>query len=233
MMKPLAMAVPGEPALRDIKDEFLFGDALLVAPITEPRRCTKEVQGTPSAPAPAMTATIPLAGDSSPSPSPASGSGMAFTSNEPSIRKVILPSGAKWYDFWSGKPSGEGTITVSAPIDVIPLFVRAGSILPLGPDLQHTGEKSTEPLEIRVYPGADARFTLYDDTGEGYAYEKGERSLIPMHWNEQTHELTIEVRQGSYPGMAAERDFRIILIGGRQKPLTVRYTGEETRVQLR
>ncbi len=232
MMKPLAMDFPGEPALRDIKDEFLFGDALLVAPIVEPRAKTGGETG-PAVKGPEMTATIPLAADSGPKPAAGSDGGQAFTSTEPSVRQVVLPAGAKWYDFWSGKPAGEGTITVSAPIDVIPLFVRAGTILPFGPDLQHTGEKTTGPLEIRIYPGADAQFTLYDDAGEGYSYEKGERSLVSMRWNDRARELTIGAREGAFPGMAPARDFRVVLVGSPEKPVTVHYTGQKTRLGLK
>ncbi len=212
LMKPLAMDFPAEPALRDLKDEFLFGDALLVAPIMEPRAKTGGETGA-AVKGPEMTATIPLAADTAAKPVAASAGNKAFTAMEPSVRQVVLPAGAKWFDFWSGRPVGNGTITVSAPIDVIPLFVRAGSILPFGPELQHTGQQSSEPLELRIYPGADGTFTLYDDAGEGYHYEKGEYALVPLRWNDRSKQLTIGARKGVFPGMESAREFRVVLIG--------------------
>lgn len=148
------------------------------------------------------------------------------------MRQVVLPTGAKWYEFWSGKPVSNGTVTVSAPIDIIPLFVRAGSILPFGPELQHTGEKSSEPLELRIYPGADGTFTLYDAAGDGYNYEKGEYALVPLSWNDRAKQLTIGDREGRFPGMESTREFRVVLIGCPEKTVTVKYTGRETRVKL-
>ncbi len=230
LMKPLVMDFPAELSLRNIKDQFMFGDALLVAPIMEPRVKTDGEAGV-SVTGPAMTATIPLAADNGVK-AVAAAAGKAFTSNEPSVRQVVLPMGAKWYEFWSGKPVGNGTVTVSAPIDIIPLFVRAGSILPFGPELQHTGEKSNEPLELRIYPGADGTFTLYDDAGEGYNYEKGEYALVPLNWDDRAKQLTIGTREGSFPGMESTCEFRVVLIVHPEKTVTVKYTGRETRVNL-
>jgi alpha-D-xyloside xylohydrolase len=103
---------------------------------------------------------------------------------------------------------------LDAPIDKIPLLVKAGSILPLGPVEQYTGEKPGAEIELRVYPGADADFTLYGDDGTNYDYEKGERSTIHLHWNDRKQELTIGPRQGRYPGMPMSQDFRIVVAGG-------------------
>ena len=180
--------------------------------------------------APEMTATIPLAADNA-KPVVAGTGAPAFNSNDPSIRKVVLPTAAKWYEFWSGKPVGNGIVTVSAPIDIIPLFVRAGSILPFGPELQHAGEKTVQPTELRIYPGANASFELYDDAGEGYGYEKGEYAIIPLQWDEARQTLSIGQRQGTYPGLEATRKFKVILIGaGASRDII--YDGTAQKVKL-
>lgn len=128
-------------------------------------------------------------------------------------RIVNLPSAAKWIDFWTGASVPVGaTVEASSPLATMPLFVRAGAIVPLGPDVQHAQEKC-DPVEIRVYPGADGSFTLYDDVGDGYAYEKGQYATIPLRWDEAKRTLTIGKRAGSYPGMAKERTFRVVLVG--------------------
>jgi alpha-D-xyloside xylohydrolase len=123
-------------------------------------------------------------------------------------REVYLPAGSDWYDFHSGQRfHGGQTITAAATLDDIPLFVRAGSIIPVGPVLQSTKEKSSEPIELRVYPGADAHFTLYEDAGDGYDYENGEYTLTPMHWHDASKKLSIGIRQGSFAGMSPLQEF--------------------------
>jgi alpha-D-xyloside xylohydrolase len=123
-----------------------------------------------------------------------------------------LPGGADWYDFWTGERTAGGvTVTVAAPLDRIPLAVRAGSILPLGPVIEYAGQ-ATDPIELRVYPGADGDFTLYEDGGDGYAYERGEHSTIALHWNDATRTLTLGARQGSYPGMATGHTFNVVIV---------------------
>jgi alpha-D-xyloside xylohydrolase len=142
------------------------------------------------------------------------GPGSTPLAGVPQSRAVYLPAGCDWYDFHTGaRHAGGQTITAAAPLQSIPVFVRAGSILPLGPVVQHTGEMSKEPIELRVFPGADADFTLYDDAGDGYGYEHGEFSLTPIHWDEATRQLTISARQGTFPGMPAVQDFRVALVG--------------------
>jgi alpha-D-xyloside xylohydrolase len=125
----------------------------------------------------------------------------------PKIRRVYLPKGCDWYDFWSGvRYQGGQEITPIAPLDIIPLFVRSGSILPLGPVTMYADEKPHAPLEIRVYPGGNAIFDLYEDEGDSYRYELGAFAWTRFHWNDQTQNLVIEERQGSYPGMLEERE---------------------------
>ena len=111
------------------------------------------------------------------------------------------------------------------------MFVRAGSIVPLGPVMQHVGEKQWDNLELRVYPGADASFTLYEDEGDSYNYEKGIYSTIPITWNERSRTLTIGERKGTYPGMTEGRKFTIITPDGRQQ--TVDYNGKMVKCNLK
>jgi alpha-D-xyloside xylohydrolase len=147
-------------------------------------------------------------------------------------RAVYLPAGGDWYDFHSStRFAGGNTITVPAPIERIPLFVRAGSILPLGPVVTHSAAQVGQPLEVVVYPGADAHFTLYDDAGDGYAYERGEFATIALHWDDAARVLTLRAREGAWPGMQPERRFEVRLAGSAQAR-TITYTGEETEVRL-
>jgi len=129
-------------------------------------------------------------------------------------RSVYLPASDGWYDFWTGeKLPGDTRMVAPAPLDRIPLYVRAGSILPMGPEVEYASEKSSEPITLRVYRGADASFNLYEDEGDTYDYEKGAHSIIPVRWNEATATLTIGAREGNYPGMPSTRSFRIVLVG--------------------
>jgi alpha-D-xyloside xylohydrolase len=126
-------------------------------------------------------------------------------------RAVYLPSGTRWIDFWTGEThEGGQTLEADAPIDELPLMVRAGSIVPMGPVVQHAMEKPNAPLELRIYPGADGRFTLYDDEGDNYNYEHGLHATTRLVWDDARRELTLEAREGSYPGMAATRAFRVV-----------------------
>jgi len=154
---------------------------------------------------------------------------------------VYLPEASSWVDFWTGEPQAGGrTITVDAPLEHVPLLVKAGSILPLGPRVQYANEKPDAPIELRVYPGADGTFSFYEDAGEGWGYEKGEFSVIPMSWDNGSRSLTIGAVDGSFPGMLKERVFRIILVKPGQaigiepavKTTEVRYTGRAISVRL-
>jgi alpha-D-xyloside xylohydrolase len=128
-------------------------------------------------------------------------------------RDVYLPKGI-WIDFWTGeKLSGGRTVTVDAPIARIPLHVRAGSILPMGPAVQYAAEKPDAPIELRIYPGADGDYTYYEDAGEGWGYERGDYALTRMQWNDAPGTLTIGRRQGGFPGMKARRLFRVVVVG--------------------
>ncbi|MGC1782825.1 MAG: TIM-barrel domain-containing protein [Acidobacteriaceae bacterium] len=128
-------------------------------------------------------------------------------------RSLYLPAAPAWYDFWTGqKTTGQQRIEAIAPLDRIPLYVRAGSILTLGPRIEWATEKPAAPIELRVYRGADASFNLYEDAGDTYAYEKGERSIIPIRWDEASKTLTIGARQGSFPTMVKDRVFNVVFV---------------------
>ena len=159
-MRALFMDFPSDPAVRDVADEYMFGPAFLVAPVTE--------QGATE-------------------------------------REVYLPAGADWYDYWTNeKYTGGQTITAKAPLDVLPLFVRAGSIVPHGEVVPHTGVKQTN-IELRVYEGADAEFTLYRDDGKTYAYERGEFTLTTLAWDDAAKTIRIDGDdEGLFAGSQSE-----------------------------
>jgi len=168
VMRPLVMDFRGDTRAQNVGDQFLFGPAVLVNPVTEPGATS---------------------------------------------RHLYLPD-AKWFDFWMGTAVlGPRAIDAPAPIDRIPLYVRAGSILPIGPEVEFAAEKSADLLEIRVYPGANGSFTLYEDENDNYNYEKGVFSTIPFLWDDAAHVLTIGERTGTFPGMLASRTFHIVFVG--------------------
>jgi len=153
----------------------------------------------------------------------------------PKGRAVYLPAGARWFDFWTDKlhDGGQG-ITVAAPLETMPLFVRAGSILPMTAPMQFVDEKLDAPYEIRIYCGADGAFMLYEDAGDGYGYEQGEFALVQFCWDEARKELTIGARQGSFPGLVVRREYRLVFISNRgRETKTVDYTGKEQKISLR
>ena len=154
-------------------------------------------------------------------------------------RHLYLPD-ARWYDFWTGSTTqGACAIDSQATIDRLPLYVRAGSIVPLGPDIEYATEKAADPIELRVYRGANGEFTLYEDETDGYNYEKGVHATIPITWDEASHTLTIGERAGTFPGMRESRKFQIVFVGENhgagggltQNPdKTVTYTGKKIAV---
>jgi alpha-D-xyloside xylohydrolase len=196
-LRPLVMDFPSDAAARRVADQYLFGPAFLVSPVTQ---------------------------------------------HKARSRSLLLPAGASWYDFWTGATiAGGQAIDAPAPYDAMPVHVRAGSIVPFGPELQWTGEKPADPVTLFVYAGADGAFTLYEDDGLTYGYEKGAFSRIPLRWNDATAALTIGQRQGSFPGMLGQRTFEVVVVG-KTKPVgfsfepkpdrTVRYDGAEVVVRL-
>lgn len=157
-------------------------------------------------------------------------------------RKLYLPKGCEWIDFWNGeKRKGGETLQKESPIDVIPLYVRAGSIIPFGPDVQYATEKKWNGLEMRIYEGADGTFTLYEDENDNYNYEKGMYSTITFKWDDAKKTLTIGDRKGSFPGMLKERTFHLLRVS-REKGIgmipatgfdkSINYRGEKIVVKL-
>jgi alpha-D-xyloside xylohydrolase len=156
-------------------------------------------------------------------------------------RPVYLPASPVWYDFWSGAPSRGGSeIDANAPLNRIPLYVRAGSILPLGPEIEYAEQKPADPIELRVYRGADGAFDLYEDEGDNYNYEKGAYAVIPIRWDEAARTLVIEDRKGGYPGMPEGHVFNILWVSqdhGTGETVetridkVVRYTGRRVSIQ--
>ena len=126
---------------------------------------------------------------------------------------VYLPKGTKWFDFWTGEAlNGGQLVTKEVPIDIIPLYVRAGSIVPFGPKVQYSTEKKWNNLEIRIYPGADGEFVLYEDENDNYNYEKGAYSIIKFTWDDAKRTLNIADREGTFPGMLKSRKFNIVVV---------------------
>jgi alpha-D-xyloside xylohydrolase len=155
---------------------------------------------------------------------------------------VYLPGGTSWVNFWTGETARGGQeIRVAAPLETLPLFVRAGSIVPLGPDLEYASQKPCDPVELRVYRGADGKFTFYEDEGDNYNYEKGRYATIPIAWNEAGSTLEIGKRKGKFPGMLKQRTFNIVWISeshgagvaSTEKPdAVVHYKGNAVKVKV-
>jgi alpha-D-xyloside xylohydrolase len=157
-------------------------------------------------------------------------------------REVYFPASCGWYDFYSGKYlKGGQRLNIDAPYEKLPLFVREGTILPVGPEIQYSGEKPADPLTLFVYTGRDCEFTLYEDEGTNYNYEKGYYSNIRFSYTEEKKELTIGKRKGDFAGMLKSRTFRIVFIS-MDKPvpfdpeivpdLTITYQGDGNKVNL-
>ena len=155
-------------------------------------------------------------------------------------RTVYLPK-TTWYDFWTGdKVEGGKRIETDAPLSKLPLFVRAGSIVPMGPAMEWSTEKPADPIELRIYPGADGDFTFYEDENDGYNYQKGAHATIALHWDDAGKTLSVGAREGSFAGMLTEHTFHVVTVGknhgvgiGESNPAgkTVVYKGAKLEVQ--
>ena len=219
-LRPLFSDFAQDRRVWDIADEFMFGRSILAAPILDPQYTEEKIVRTD-----AMTGwdRKKESGDSSQE--------TVVDWTETKTASKYLPKGATWYDFWTNKAyKGGQTITLETTFDRVPMFVRAGSILPLGPEMQYVGEKSWDNLELRLYPGADGSFTLYEDEGDNYNYEKGYYATITFQWNDKSRQLTIGTRQGGYKGMILDRKFTIVLPDGTSR--TVSHNGNEQTIQL-
>nr|MDA3879815.1 DUF5110 domain-containing protein [Prolixibacteraceae bacterium] len=198
MMRPLVMDFRNDESAVEQAYEYMFGNAFLVAPITEP----------------------------------------GVTSWD-----VYLPEAPAWYNFWTGGHfNGGQTIQTNAPLDIMPLFVKAGSIVPMGSMVQYSDEKPDDELEIRIYKGANGSFVLYEDESDNYNYENGMFATIEFNWDDENKTLTISDQNGAFPGMIEERKFNIVLVGEeigtgisryRKYAKTVNYQGKKVIVQLK
>lgn len=146
-------------------------------------------------------------------------------------KQVYLPAGTVWYDYWTGKQyNGGQDVTLQTTIKTIPLFVRAGGIVPVGQEMQSTEDKDWSNLELHVYPGANGEFTIYEDDGVTYNYEKGKYTTISLTWNDKSRTLTIGKRTGMYDGMLTSRKFTVVMPNGAKK--NVNYTGKKLNVKM-
>lgn len=196
IMRPMVMDFTNDIHTRNLKDQYMFGSAFLVAPVYK------------------------------------------YGVRE---RDVYFPENELWYDFYTGKSiSGGQTLCVEAPYERIPLFIRSGSIIPMGEEIQYATEETKEPLTILVYAGKDGNFTLYEDEGTNYNYEKELYSNIPMIYKDKTRTLTIGNRTGSFKGMKKDRHFNIVIIDAANpiadayllKGKTVKYNGNSISIKL-
>src|SRR5664279_2753123 len=197
IMRSLAFDFREDANIKSIPDQYMFGPAFLVNPVTERGK---------------------------------------------EKRSVYLPKSTKWFDFWTGQTfDGGQAIDAPAPVETIPLYIKAGSVIPMGPFLQYATEKPADPLEIRIYPGADGSFILYEDENDTYNYEKGAFSTIFFKWDDAKRQVTIGNRNGEFPGVLKKRTFKLIIVdknkgigtGITEKPdKTVRYEGEEQVIKL-
>ncbi|MCS7033305.1 MAG: DUF5110 domain-containing protein, partial [Phycisphaerae bacterium] len=168
MFRMLAFDFRSDPMACTVADQFMFGPAFLVCPVTEPGAVS---------------------------------------------RRVYLPDGCDWFDFWTGeKLAGGRMIDAPAPLRQVPLFVRGGSLVPLGPVVQHATEALDAPIELRIYPGSDATFDLYEDENDNYNYELGQYGITPVHWDDSRRRLTIGPRRGTFPGMLRQRTFHAVCV---------------------
>lgn len=207
-MRALFMDFRDDKRTWNNKTEFMYGRNLLVCPVLDPLYTAEKIDRSRGREYPTVDWTTEK------------------------HYKVYLPQGAQWYDYRTNQCyDGGQEITTLAPLAYAPLFVKAGSIIPLGPDVQYTTEKAWDNLDIVVYPGANAEFTLYEDEGDNYNYEKGIYSTITFKWNDKAGVLTIDKRQGSFPGMLTTRKFNVKIAGSTAKSIT--YNGKRTTVRLK
>ena len=217
-LRPLFSDFAADKKVWDLTDEFMFGSSILAAPIVEAQYTQEKIIRED-----AMTGweRKEVSGESA----------AQADWGETKTATKYLPKGANWYDFWTGKLyKGGQNVVLTTTLDKVPMFVRAGSILPLGPEMQYVGEKSWDNLEIRIYPGADGEFSLYEDEGDGYNYEQGYYSNIIFTWTDRTRTLHISARQGGYKGMLLDRKFTLVLPDGTTR--TIDYNGNQIELKL-
>ena len=199
MMRGLVMDFNGDEKVLDIKDQWMFGSALMACPVGEYQKYSRE---------------------------------------------VYLPKQKGWYDFYTGAyHAGGQTIVADAPYDKIPVFIPEGAILPIGPEMQWSDEKKPELIDLYVYAGKDGSYTLYEDEGTNYNYEKGKYAVIDFKYDDARKQVTIGARKGSFDGMLQKRRFNIILVDQKKqqgvnlakspKGKVVKYSGQAITVKLK
>lgn len=200
-LRALSMDFPEDRRVWDMGSQYMFGASFLVCPVTDPMYTRME------------------------------GDNRVADFGQVKDAEVYLPEGAAWYDFWTNeKLDGGQMVKKAAPLDILPLYVKAGSIVPRGPQVQYATEKPWDNLELWVYPGMDGSFCLYEDEFDNYNYESGAYTEIPMEWDDSSRTLTINARRGAYNGMLEKRHFVVKTADGREK--TVVYTGKKMKVKL-
>ena len=220
-MRPLFSDFAADQRVWDMTDEFMFGRSILACPIVNPQYTEEKIIRTN-----AMTGW-----DRREESGKRNEERGMINWTETKTAKKYLPKGAKWYDFWTNQLyNGGQEVTLQTTLDRVPMFVRAGSILPLGPEMQYVGEKAWNNLEMRIYPGADAEFSLYEDEGDNYNYEQGYYSNIIFTWSDRTRTLHISARQGGYKGMLLDRKFTLVLPDGTTR--TIDYNGNQVSVRF-
>lgn len=218
-MRALFMDFVNDKQTWNVNDEYMFGKAFLVAPVLH-------AQYTPEVQQKTLEENEGWNRDSKKSAKTPILTDFTHSKN----MEVYLPAGTRWYNFWTNEAiEGGQKLVISTTLNRIPLFVRAGSIVPCGPDVQYTGEKKWDNLTLCVYPGENGNFTLYEDEGDNYNYENGAYTEIPMNWDNASRILTIGARKGEYNGMLQKRQFIVKAIDGNSK--TVTYTGKKIRVK--
>jgi alpha-D-xyloside xylohydrolase len=179
MMRALTFDFRNDYKVYSIPDQYMFGPAFMVNPVTEQLYTS------------------------------------AGADRKAKARQVYLPAATKWYNFWNGEVlDGGQTISAAAPIEILPLYVKAGSIIPMGPHIEYATEKPADNIELRIYPGADGSFKFYEDENDNYNYEKGQSATFTFNWNDKTRKLTISATKGKFPGMLKSRTFNIVMVKG-------------------
>lgn len=219
-MRALMMDFREDRNTWDIGHEFMFGKSLLVCPIVNALFTQEKI-----------VKTNEVSGWDKKDNDEYANGWPKVDWTEKKQYEVYLPKGADWYDYWTGKRlNGGQRINADAPLAHSPLYVKAGSILPIGQDLQYSNEKAWDNITLNVYPGADASFTLYEDEGDNFNYQRGAYTEIPMTWNDKSATLTIGSRHGNYKGMLNKRTFIVKMVNGTSK--TVTYTGKKITVKV-
>jgi alpha-D-xyloside xylohydrolase len=208
MMRALFMDFAADKNVWNMTGEYMFGKSILVNPVTSAMYTKAE------------------------------GRDKVEDFSTVKSQETYLPAGASWYDFWTGeKMEGGKKVSRATPLDIIPLYIKSGSIIPIGPKVQYSSEKNWDNLEIRVYPGADGDFTLYEDENDNYNYEKGQYSEIAFHWDDKKRTLTVSDRKGEFKGMLTQRTFNIVvapagLDSESVKTAKVSYSGKKSTLKL-